>query len=158
MTDQDGLVRKVLVKPIRRDDKSTTTQERERAIHDLVFLNDTSVQPEEVVGEDAIPTTTLSCRKINTCPFCDQELTSGGLNSCYHFHRSLTPSEYYKELKRKGLGAPLLGKLNESDDEAYDRLNRLIRPHQSTLDDRNTNLKIEELTVPTALRSGVTFL
>ena len=38
-TDPDGLVRKVKVRPIKRDDKSTTTQIRERAIHDFLDIN-----------------------------------------------------------------------------------------------------------------------
>ena len=36
--DKDGLVRRVMVRPDTRHDKSTTQAPRERAIHDLVLL------------------------------------------------------------------------------------------------------------------------
>ena len=40
ITAQDGLVRRVIVQPHKRSDKSTTERPRERAIHDLVLLKE----------------------------------------------------------------------------------------------------------------------
>ena len=78
--DEDGLVRKAMVKPIHREGKTTTTQERERAVHDLVFLNsnqsshtESPTDPSKEIGPAEPP----SCNKLNICPFCDLDLTTG---------------------------------------------------------------------------------
>ena len=159
--DEDGLVRKAMVKPIHREGKATTTQERERAVHDLVFLNSTQSSPTESPGDSSDelgPVEPSSCNKLNVCPFCDLDLTTGGLNRCYPFHRAISPKEFYRELRNQEKLPPTDRRIDESDDEAYARLSRMgetisdppVTPEAHS-DPRNT-------IVPPTLRSGVTFL
>ena len=54
---EDGLVRRVVVKPIKRSDKNTTERERERAVHDLILLEESLLdQDDEDLSNPGGPT------------------------------------------------------------------------------------------------------
>ena len=103
--DEDALVRKAMVKPIHREGKSTTTQERERVVHDLVFLNSTPSSPMEPPGdssEELGPAEPLSCNKLNVCPFCDLDLTSGRLESMLALPQGYLSQRILSRIEKSG--------------------------------------------------------
>ena len=89
--DNDGRVRRVIVKPHTRDDKRTTEKERERAIHDLVLIKesfDNVETPEFPNLEQAKPMSTEQVNKIDVCKICVRLLKDGGMAPCHRFHGS----------------------------------------------------------------------
>ena len=157
--DPDGLVRKVWVRPIKRDDKSTTSQTRERAIHDLVLLQrPVDGKESEIELEPDEPPNPPSCNNLAICPFCDLDITTGGLNRCCYIHQSLDPIKYDK-IKNKQALKRSKTKLNhriESDKEAIRRITNLIKRCPASVEADEEEIDTSPLL--TVLKSGVTIL
>ena len=91
----DGLVRSVLVKPHRRDDKSVTEKERKRPIHDLVLIKESLIEDETTpeAGPDLLvnnihkPPSNPS--KYQNCPRCHFDPRSTGMPYCNSLHASM---------------------------------------------------------------------
>ena len=159
-TDKDGLVRKVMVRPIKRDDKSTTSQIRERAIHDLILLQrpgemgDGDGEMEEDI-DPVEPQDPLSCNSLATCPKCDLDITTGGLNGCHNIHKSVYPFSYVSQKGKISNKFKSIHRI-ESDAEADKRINNLISNCPNNLKDDPEQVNSTPSLI--ALGSGVTIL
>ena len=158
-TDKDGLVRKVMVRPIKRDDKSTTSQIRERAIHDLILLQRPGeMGDEDGEMEDIVPVELQdppSGNSLATCPKCDLDITTGGLNGCHNIHKSVYPFSYEN---RRGKISNKFKSIHriESDAEADKRIINLLSNFPTNLKDDPEQVNSTPSLI--ALGSGVTIL
>merc|ERR1712074_101934 len=155
------------VRPIKRDDKSTTTQIRERAIHHLIFLahsRDTVDTTETTI--DSAPVDNQGpplCNHLASCPLCNMDITTGGLRQCHHVHRSLWETSKRllgntgfhsgnasRKFKEKGT--------YESDEQALERISRLLKNYPVVSDHTEELAESPLIPLRTVLCSGVSVL
>ena len=94
----DGLIRKAVIKPIQRSDKSTTEKERERAVHDLILLKESLLDhDDEGIVIPGVPEGVPDTEKENgptICRICTSEEMNKftGTQNCPRFRAKVRRS------------------------------------------------------------------